>query len=113
MASTVKDFANVMATAAFCIINTDWSIHPGAIFPNVLGMYKCSDTMKHLMFVPPFLWEDLETLSLDSKTVAWLLAVPISDEEYQYAMDNGTDALEKLFEEEQIDLFNIDRESVA
>ena len=32
------------------------------------------------------------------------------DEEYQYAMDNGTDALEKLFEEEQIDLFNIDRD---
>ena len=36
--------------------------------------------MKHVLFVPPFLW-NLETLSFAIKKVAWLLAVPISDED--------------------------------
>jgi hypothetical protein len=41
--------------------------------------------MQHIMFVEPFLWADkLVPLKLESKTVHWLLAIPISESEIQY-----------------------------
>ena len=112
-ASTCDAFGNILSTAAFCIINSKWSCSPGTMFPDIVGMYDCSSTMKHLLFVPPFLWEErLETLDFDSKTVAWLLAVPVSDAEYAFAQSEGVEALENLFEEKQIDIYDINRPSV-
>lgn len=108
------EFPSILSTAAFCIINSKWFCSPGSIFPDVISMYKCSATMHHLMFVPPFLWEgDLNTMTLDTKSVAWLLAVPISEAELQYSEAEGVDKLEELFEEKQIDIYNINRPSVV
>ncbi|WP_410524173.1 suppressor of fused domain protein [Ralstonia pseudosolanacearum] len=45
-----------------------------------------------------------------SKKVHWLLAVPISDAEHAYLRDHGLDALERAFEDRQIDIF--DRETL-
>ena len=95
-------------------MNSKWSCSPGTIFPDVVDMYGCSTTLKHLMFVSPFLWDEkLETLELPSKTVDWLLAVPISEMEYQFAQAEGSGRLEDLFEEYQIDIFDINRPSVV
>lgn len=106
-------FANVLSTAAFNIINSRWFCHPGAIFPGIVGMYDASLTMKHLLFVPPFIWTpDLKTLKLEDKTVAWLMAVPISEAEYRFAEENSTDDLEVVFEEKEIDPVDIKRPSV-
>ncbi len=113
-ADAYEEFANVLGTAAFNIINSGWSCYPGAIFPDVIAMYALSPTMRHFMFVPPFLWEGgLQTLRFDNKTVTWLLAVPISQDEFQYAETNGSDKLEGLFEQQQIDVFDIERVSVV
>ena len=107
-------FDNALSTAAFCIINSSWFCYPGAIFPDVLKMYEISPTMSHLMFVPPFLWEEeLQTTVLKSKTVSWLLSVPISEKELLFAEENGTDALEKLFADMQVDIYDLERNSVV
>lgn len=112
-ASSVEAFPNILTTAAFCMINSSWPCYPGAIFPDVIAMYDCSRTMRHLLFVSPFLWEDrLKTLEFEGKTVAWLLAVPISEGEFQLAESEGSDKLEDMFEENQIDIFDINRPSV-
>jgi len=114
--SSVRCFEEVLATAAFCIINTKWFCAPGVIFEDVVAVHQCSKTMRHLMLIPPFLWDgQLETLTLEfpKKTVAWLLAVPVSQSELEYASKNGPDKLEDLFEQEQIDIFDIDREPVV
>ena len=112
--NSVSEFGNIVTTAAFCVINSKWSCSPGVIFPDVVGMYNCSMTLKHLMLVLPFLWEGkLETLELPSKKVAWLLLIPISEEEYQYAQVESSSKLEELFEEYQIDIYDIDRPSVV
>lgn len=112
--SSVSEFANIVATAAFCVINSKWSCAPGMIFPDVVGMYSCSSTLKHLLLVSPFLWEGkLEILELPGKKVAWLLLVPISEAEYQYAQVEGSSELEGLFEVHQVDVFNINRPSVV
>ena len=111
--STVKDFPNILATAAFSVINSKWICLPDTVFPNVVDMYGCSETMRHLLFVDPFLWGGkLEALYFENKTVAWLHALPISDDEYQLAISEGLDKLTFLFEEQQIDTFNINRPSV-
>ena len=110
--SAFTNFDNALSTAAFCIINSKWFCFPGAVFPDVLSMYDCSPTMQHFLFVPPFLWEnDLNTIDLEEKKVAWLLAVPISEAERVFADDNGSDKLEDLFVERQIDIFNLHRSS--
>jgi hypothetical protein len=111
--SSFSAFANVMATAAFCVINSRWFCAPGAIFPDVVREYDRESPMRHLMFVPPFLWESLETLELKTKTVAFLLAVPISEAEMRFAEEHGPRKLEDLFEKEQIDIYNIRRPSVV
>jgi hypothetical protein len=111
--SSFAQFENMLATAAFYVINSKKFCYPGAIFENIIPMYRASSPMKHFLFVPPFLWEGkLETLKLNAKQVAWLLVVPISDSEKEYAETSGPDALERLFEEKQIDIFDLDRASV-
>jgi hypothetical protein len=103
----------IISTAAFCVINSKWEIFPGAVFPDVVSMYRENSDMKHLLFCPPFLWDDLVTQEFSDKTVSWLMLVPISENEYQFAERNGSDALEDLFVEKQIDVFNLDRSSVV
>jgi len=111
-ASSFTDFSNILTTAAFYIINEEWFCCPGAVLQNAVDMYDKSLNMKHLMFVPPFLWDKLKTTHYESKSVTWLLAVPISENERQYAENNGSDALENLFEEHQVDIYDLFRKSV-
>ncbi len=106
-------FPNILSTCAFNIIVEHFSCFPGAIYPDVIEMYMPDSSMKHILFVPPFGWEqEFQTLSFPTKKVAWLLAVPISDVEYQFARKNGVDALETLLEEKQIDIYDLERNSV-
>lgn len=108
-----KEFANYLSTAAFFVINSGWSVAPGVIFPDIISMYKASPTMKHFLFLPPFLWDEkLKKINSDSICVTWLLAVPISDGEMELARRDGVPALEVLFERAQIDIFNLNRASV-
>lgn len=106
------EFPRMLTTAAFCVINDLWFCSPGSILRNAVDMYDSSLSMKHFMFVSSFLWEGLEKMEFESKSIVWLLAVPISENERVYAEKNGTDALEDLFEKEQIDVFDLGRSSV-
>ncbi|MDQ1162552.1 hypothetical protein QE422_002920 [Chryseobacterium sp. SORGH_AS 447] len=87
-----------------------WQCQSGAVFMRIIEMYYETSEMEHIMFISPFLWEDkLEPLKLPNKTVHWLLGVPISDKELEYKMENGKSALEDIFQEKDIDIFDINR----
>ena len=106
-------FSNILATCAFNIINSNYACFPGTMFTNVISMYDSEMLLKHILFVTPFLWDaKLKTLNLVDKKVAWLLAVPISNEEYNYARQEGTDNLETMLEEKQVDIFDLHRSSI-
>lgn len=108
------DCDKVVATCAFNVINDGAPLRPGAIHGEAMGMYGLSTTLRHVMFVSPFLWgRQPETLKLANRTVAWLMAVPISEAERAYAAREGANALENLFEREDIDIFDLDRPSVV
>ena len=107
------DYANILATTAFNIINSEQSCEPGIVFPDVVAMNNKNGNLAHVLFITPFLWDHLETQYLSDKTVAWLQVVPISEEEYRYSEKHGSSALEDLFEKAQIDVFNLNRPSVV
>jgi antitoxin YqcF len=112
-ATTDKFFANVLASAAFCIMRTTGFYCPGSVMQGYVREYYPSTTVPHLYFTAPFLWEDtLHTLELRTRSVSWLLVVPISDAENDYLKGCGDEKLEDLFEENQIDIFNLARPSV-
>lgn len=112
--SVNTQFANVIASAAFCIVRSKRLYHPGATLQGYVREYFASSSVPHLYLTAPFLWEsELKMLSLESKKVCWLLAMPISESESQYLGVYGDDALESLFEEHQVDIYDLNRSSVV
>ncbi|MHC2065922.1 suppressor of fused domain protein [Bremerella sp. T1] len=107
-------YANVMASVAFCVMQTKKMYMPGSIMQKYVSEYCQFTTVPHLYFTAPFLWEDsLTSLDLGGESVVWLLLVPISDSELHFLFQHGDDALESLFEEEQIDIFDLSRMPVV
>lgn len=109
--ATEEFFANILATTAFEAMQTGKCSY-GDIIPNVISEYIPDLEMKHIYLTNPFLWEGFETFEFMDRFVAWLLIVPISDEEKHYAVKNGGEALEDKFEEQNINIFNLKRKSV-
>ncbi|MEO0826951.1 MAG: suppressor of fused domain protein [Cyanobacteria bacterium J06635_15] len=106
-------FPNMISTASFCIVKDHWFCCPGVIYPDVVSMYYPEISMRHLFFSAPFLWEDaLSVIEMTTKKVTFLLCVPISENERRYAVENSSSDLEKIFERENIDIFDLRRKSV-
>ncbi|MDN8092991.1 suppressor of fused domain protein [Burkholderia multivorans] len=77
--SAFLGFANVLATTAFCVINSGWFCALGIIFPDVVSMNKAPATLSDICFAHPFLWaEELKSTLIGDRRVTWLLAVPVS-----------------------------------
>jgi hypothetical protein len=109
-----SNFANVLASAAFCIMRTLRLIAPGSVMPNYVKEYFTSTTVPHLYFTAPYIWDnELATLDLSSKRVAWLLVMPISDRERRFIEENGDDKFESLLEKQQIVITDLYRSSAV
>jgi len=103
-------FPNILASAAFCIIRSGCVYHPGAVLPNYVRLVYPATQLPHLYLTAPFYWEkDLHTLDCVTRKVSWLLAVPISESEYQYLREHGEKAFESLLETAQIDVSDLER----
>lgn len=109
-ASGIEDFSNIVTTAAFEIMDGK-SAYPGYIIDDIVSMYIDNSDMEHILLTYPFLWGAVNNSVFDDITVAYLMAVPISDKEKEYCLQNGLDALESIFEKKQIDIYNIHRDS--
>ena len=106
------EFANILSACAFNIINSHFRCSPGTVYREIVSGTYPDSKMKHILFIPPFLWEEsLQTIDLENGIATWLLAVPISDEELDYLDDHGLHAMERKIEEEQIAFFNLERPS--
>lgn len=107
----IECFENIVASVAFDVMDSK-QCFPGYIVKDVIEQYIPNCKMKHIMLTDPFLWDDANCMEIGEIYVAWLMMVPISEEEYKYACKNGIEALETLFEEKDIDIYNLHRESV-
>ena len=106
------DFPNILASCAFHIINDSYSCRPGTVYPDVISTY-CADTeMKHIFFTSPYVWDELTNLETEDRLIAWLFAIPISENEFLYQKEHGSNALDELLEEQDVDVLNLHRKSV-
>ncbi|MCJ2082383.1 suppressor of fused domain protein [Methylobacterium sp. J-090] len=113
-ASETERFAHVLAACAFHVIDSGWFLAPGIVFPGVVAASGLSRTLAHVMFVLPALWPTpIDTMEFGPRSVAFLMAVPISAGEYAFAQDKGGDALEELLAAHRSDPFDIHRPSVV
>ncbi len=112
-ATGYKLFPNIMATCAFNIMKKQWFACPGRVFEGAVSMYYPNFPTKHVMFYEPFPWDDaLPATELPGKTVGWLLVMPVSEAETQFARSEGLEALGDVFKREQVDVFDLERQSV-
>jgi len=110
-ASSADFIDNLVASCVFDSLKNGTNIVYGAVIRDLAVQYNASSTLKHVTFVSPFLWNDLNKVDLSGKTIHFLLMLPISDAELDYLAECGIDALEKTFDEKQIDIFDINRPS--
>lgn len=117
LASCQSEFTHLADGLVSCALNVakdKWQVTPGVVHPNVLNQYRPDIVLKHLFLVSPFLWGGApEDREFDDLVVTWLMAIPISDSEIEYMAQNGPERMESLFEEHQIDIFDINREPVV
>jgi hypothetical protein len=112
--SNVAAFPNLLASAAFHIMQAGVLYRPGMVIPNLVRDAGVSSSLPHVYLTTPFLWGPaLDELAAGTKMVTWLLAMPIAETELAYLREHGDDALETLFEEQRIDIFNVERPAVV
>jgi antitoxin YqcF len=112
--NTVTTFPNLLASAAFHIMQSDALYHPGTVIPDLVRRSQVSSTLPHLYLTAPFPWGDsLNRLNCGPKKVTWLLAMPISEPEYAFLREHGDLALERLLQKQDADFSNPDRPTVV
>jgi hypothetical protein len=78
-----------------------------------VGPIFYNSELKHIYFTSPYLWEDkLEDFKVQNKKIYFLLAIPLSGPELEFIKQNGADALEALFEQNETDIFDVYRKSI-
>lgn len=111
--SSFNEFPNIVASCAFNIIKDNYSCMPGMVAINAISSYCNELEMKHIYYTTPIYWDNLQGVVLNDNIVNWLLMVPISDEELDYLNKNGEEEFEKIFEKEEVDVFDIYRKSIV
>lgn len=106
-------FPNILSTCCFHIINSHYACYPGVVYPNVIKLFYPEFNMKHLMLTNPYTWDSEFTLDMGDCIVTWLEALPISDSEYEYIREHGSDAFEDYLEQQEVDLLDLNRPSVV
>jgi hypothetical protein len=80
-----EQFADVLASTAFYAIKHDWLLSPGTVVLSVVATDSNDPALQHLLMVDPFLWVDgFHSREFPTKTVAWVLGVPVSQAETEY-----------------------------
>lgn len=111
--SSDKFFPNVLAAAAFHFIRSQDLCFPGLSLRDYVKEYFPDTTVPHLYFTAPFLWKELSSQKFPDRTVAWLLAVPISDAELEILAREGDDELEERLDKAGVDIADLHRPSLT
>lgn len=108
-ASSTPHMDNLLASCVFDSIKNGSNIVYGSCIRNIVAQYEISSTLQNVTFVSPFLWNDLNKVVVGNTVIYYLMMLPISDSEALYLQTNGIEALERRFNDAQIDIFDINR----
>lgn len=84
-------------------------------FSLIPDVFRNTDlSMSSIFLSHPFIFEGkLDYFNEKDHGIGWLMAIPITKKEEAFLQFNGVEALETLFEEHQIDIFDLNRPSVV
>jgi len=103
-------FPNILAAAAMQLIRRGEAVKPGGVVRNAIGEFYPRATVSHLYLTRPFLWgERLKCLRSETKSIAWLLAVPVTSGELLCLETQGDAGLEQLYQQRRIDMYSLGR----
>ena len=108
-------YGRVLSSAAFEVMTAGWICLPNVIFPGLFSLYPgASETMSDIFFADPYGWaERLKSFKVEGHTVAWLMAVPISRNEADFAREHGAARFVEHLEMAGIDVFDLNRRSTV
>lgn len=116
-ASDVPTFGDVIASCVVTRTVTGANFVYGTLIEELRTLRSISTTLRHVTLVAPFLWDSfgggIAKDRVGKSDVYWLMVLPISDAERDFLRNSGIEALEELFEEAEIDVFDINRPSAV
>lgn len=106
---------NVLASAAFELMNIAAQAETfgyGTIIQSLFHAYKSDATVEHCVLLHPVYWDKYQPLVDADSITTWLLAVPITETERKYIVENGLDSFENRLAKSKFDICDFQRESV-
>ncbi len=105
---------NLLSACCFDIMNARFSCQHGSVYRDCVNTYIQGSPMKHLLFAAASIYwnASFPDLDFDDKSVIWMTALPISENELSYLEQNGADALIDQLIRNSADLFCWARPSV-
>ena len=107
----------ILSTCAYCVMG-GMSVQPFSCWANLLPLYMPKSKLKHVFFLPAYLWGDKLLMSnFENITVFYLLVCPLSDKEADFVSkfhDNsvGIKNLIEKMEKKKAYIFDFNREPI-
>lgn len=102
---------SILANISFEVMDKK-SCAYGMLIPNVISFYVKETELKHVVLMSPVFWPEYQVLEDEECTIAWLMAVPITDSEKKYIEKNGVADFDSFLEIKKIDVINMRREAI-
>lgn len=106
--------AQIVANTAFHLIDKRFFPEPGSIVRDVVAVLaagEVSQRLPHLYFAVPRPWNLTLPLDAGPPPITLVMAVPVSEREYQHWRKHGTEALEQALTESGLDVADLRRAS--
>lgn len=107
----------ILSTCAYCVMD-GMSVQPFSCLKDLLQLYMPESKLKHVFFLPAYIWGDKLLMSkFENITVFYLLVCPLSDEEADFVSkfhDNsvGIENLIRKMEKKEVYIFDFNRDSI-
>ncbi len=106
----------IIANTAFHLIDKQFFPEPGSMVREVvavLGAGDVSQRFPHLYFAVPRPWDVMLPLDEGPPAITLVMAVPVTDAEYQYWKSNGVVAFERALAASGVDVADLRRASAV
>jgi antitoxin YqcF len=107
------EFANIVSSCMIECLQNGREITYGVVFWDIVKQYCVSDTLSHVTFVAPPFWDGFTQAAMIDGDVLWLMILPISESEMVHLKTHGIDALERLLQLNDADVFDLNRKPVV
>ncbi len=111
--TSAPEFPSILAQLSYLVKKTGQLLAPGTLVENAISELFPDATVPHAYLTTPFPWgeDNLESLTVMGKTIAWLCVIPVSEKERIFLEEKGDEALEDALEDGEVDIYDLERES--